>query len=130
MRVEIEEETLVQQLKAFAALIEAIGSALCTYMIDHNHLQLHFYRDLPPSFGRGTRHPTYTPITTPDRGFFTREKNLTTAVQEPNKERSGRQVSEETLLLGTRAAHSGADHSGRPYTNQTPPRSLQASPGE
>lgn len=59
-------------------------------------------------------------ITTPEHGFFTREKNLTTAVQKPNKERSGRPVSEEILLPWMLAAHSGADLSGRPYVNQTP----------
>lgn len=69
-------------------------------------------------------------ITTPEHGFFTREKDLTTAVQEPNKERSGRPVSGEILLLWMLAAHSGADHSGRPYVNQTPPGSIHARPGD
>lgn len=68
-------------------------------------------------------------ITTPKHGFFTGEKDLITAVQEPNKERSGRQVSEEILPLWMLAAHSGADHSGRPHVNQTPPGSRQGSPG-
>lgn len=57
------------------------------------------------------------------------KKDLITAVQEPNKERSGRQVSEEILPLWMLAAHSGADHSGRPHVNQTPPGSRQGSPG-
>lgn len=58
------------------------------------------------------------PSTNTERGFFIREKNVTTAVQEPK------------LGEAMGAAHSGADHSGRPYANQTPPRSIQASPEE
>lgn len=69
-------------------------------------------------------------ITTPEHRFFTREMDLTTAVQEPNKEMSARQASEEIPLLWMLAAPSGADHNGRPAGNQTPPGSIQARPGD